>query len=75
MKDLQVVQVSDYIQVAVNQEKSYLEVTWLKQHTSAVYRQEIAALVHYITSQDLTRVLYNLQERSYLEMADQNWVI
>ena len=75
MIKLEQVYASDYIEVATNQEKSFMEVTWLQQHPSVIFRRELKTVIDYMVTHQLNRVLYDIRERPYLELSDQNWVL
>ncbi|QMU26975.1 hypothetical protein [Adhaeribacter radiodurans] len=75
MIHLQSIYATDYIKVEINTKKEYVEITWLQQHTSTIFRKELSLIVSYADEYDITRILYDVRERSYLEIADQNWVM
>jgi len=75
MEQLQQVYATDYINIEIDREKSYIEITWLKQHTSDVFRQELKSVAVFATHENFTRVLYDARQRHYLEIGDQNWVM
>ena len=75
MVDLQETYATDYIKVELDKEKSYIEITWLQQHTSDIFRKELQALSEFVTLEHLTRCLYDVRERAYIEIGDQNWVM
>jgi len=66
---------NEYAQVHANEQKRFIQVTWLQQSPSEVFRQvQTKALAHAL-EHELTTWLCDMQEMAYLEMADQNWLV
>ncbi len=74
MIQLEKVYATDYINIDIDKEKSYIEITWLQQHTSDVFRQELKSVTNLVVHEKITRGLYDARERFYVEIGDQNWV-
>jgi hypothetical protein len=75
MVQLEKVYATDYINIEIDKEKSYIEITWLQQHTSDVYRQVLKSVTSLVANEKITRGLYDARERFYVEIGDQNWVM
>ncbi|MDQ4140151.1 MAG: hypothetical protein M3142_06465 [Bacteroidota bacterium] len=75
MLQLEQVYVSDYMNVATDKQKSYIEIAWLKQPSSEIYRKEVKWVTNLVAQEKITRALYDSRGRSYIEIGDQNWFI
>jgi len=66
---------NEYAQVQVDEENKFIQVTWLKQPPSEVFRQVQTKALQHALEQELTIWLCDMQGMAYLEMADQNWLV
>jgi hypothetical protein len=73
--DLEAVYQSKYIQVAINPEQDYLQATWLQQPTSESFREQIRLVVDLALARNIKKALFDVRQRAYLEIADQNWLV
>lgn len=74
MIQLDVVYQNCFVEVQVNRMYSYIQIAWLQQPTSEVYRKEVALITNYITAHNLFNILFDVRRRQYVELADQNWL-
>ena len=75
MENLELVYATDYFKVQVKKEVSYIELTWLQQPSSAIFRQEIERTTDYAIANNYTKALLDVRQRPYLELGDQTWLI
>ena len=72
---LKIVYKSDFISVAGNEEMSYLQASWLQQPTSESFREQLKRVVDMALANHITKALFDVRARAYLEIADQNWLV
>ena len=72
---LEIVYHNDFIRVEVNEAKSYIQTTWLQQPTSQNFREQLKRVADIALAGQLTKALFDVRARAYLEIADQNWLI
>ncbi|RDC63599.1 hypothetical protein [Adhaeribacter pallidiroseus] len=65
---------NEYIKLEVDQELRFLQTTWLRQPTSSQFREQLQQVVDYALANNINKALFNVRQRAYLEMADQNWL-
>jgi hypothetical protein len=66
---------SDFVIIEYNQELSYIEITWLKQPDSALFRRETKRLTKFVLSHNYKFALIDVRKRDYLDISDQNWLV
>ncbi|PSR52366.1 hypothetical protein AHMF7605_01920 [Adhaeribacter arboris] len=73
--NLTLVYASDFIKIEADQEQGYLQTTWLQQPTSASFREQLRRVVDYALANHIDKALFDIRERAYLEVGDQNWLM
>jgi hypothetical protein len=74
MDILELINQSPLSKIEVNQTKKYIQITWIKQPQNEDFRKEVQVLTEYILAGNMNKVLYDVRERDYLEIGDQNWL-
>lgn len=66
---------TDFVTIEVNPELLYVQITWLQQPSSALFRKETSWLVDFALQHGYQRSLFDVRKRDYLDMSDQNWLV
>jgi hypothetical protein len=66
---------TDFVSIAINPDLQYVQITWLQQPTSALFRSETQRLVDLAMSSNYNRALFDVRNRDYLDISDQNWLV
>jgi hypothetical protein len=66
---------TDFVTIENNQELSYIQITWLKQPDSALFRQETKMLADFALRHNYKFALIDVRRRDYLDKSDQNWLV
>ena len=66
---------TDFVTIEVNPELQYIQITWLQQPSSALFRKETNWLVDFAQKHGYHRSLFDVRKRDYLDMSDQNWLV
>lgn len=61
--------------IEVNPPLSFIQITWLQQPSSELFRKETKLLADFALSNDYTNALFDIRNRNYLDMGDQNWLV
>ncbi|MGV3588550.1 MAG: hypothetical protein ACO1OF_16210 [Adhaeribacter sp.] len=66
---------TDFVKIEENRDFNYIQISWLKQPTSALFREETKKLVDYALLNNISKSLFDVRKRDYLEVSDQNWLM
>lgn len=66
---------TDFVSIEYNQELSYIQITWLKQPDSALFRRETTRVADFALGNDYKFALFDVRKRDYLDISDQNWLV
>jgi hypothetical protein len=75
MTDLEMQYCTEFLVVEFNMAQAYLRVTWLKQPTSQVFREQISKITSLALRKQLFRVLFDVRKRNFIDLSDQNWLL
>ncbi len=75
MVDLQMQYCTEFLVVECDMTRAYLRVTWLKQPTSQVFREQISNITSLALRKQLFRVLFDVRKRNFINLSDQNWLL
>ncbi|QMU28034.1 hypothetical protein [Adhaeribacter radiodurans] len=73
--NLTLVYSSEFIKIEADREQDYLLATWLQQPTSATFREQLQWVTDYALANHINKALFDIRERAYLEVVDQNWLM
>lgn len=66
---------TEFVKIEENRELNYIQINWLQQPTSALFREETKKLVDYALANNFSKSLFDVRKRDYLEVTDQNWLV
>jgi hypothetical protein len=66
---------SEFVTIEFNQDLSYIQITWLQQPSSDLFRQETKRLADFALQNNYANALFDVRNRDYLDMGDQNWLV
>ncbi|KAA5547958.1 hypothetical protein [Adhaeribacter rhizoryzae] len=66
---------TDFVKIEENRDFKYIQINWLKQPSSVLFREETQKLVDYALIHDFNKSLFDVRKRDYLEVSDQNWLV
>ena len=66
---------SEFITIKVNQGMRYVETTWLQQPSSQEFREQLRRVIDFALANNSNKALFDIRQRAYLEIADQNWLM
>lgn len=66
---------TEYVTVEEDPAWKFIQITWLQQPSSELFRRETAWLVDYARQHGYHRALFDVRKRNYLDMGDQNWLV
>ncbi|MGV3505078.1 MAG: hypothetical protein ACO1O1_15320 [Adhaeribacter sp.] len=66
---------TEFVQVEVDPVKRFIQITWLQQPTSDLFRKETSWVVDFSRQHGYHRALFDVRNRHYLDMSDQNWLV
>ena len=66
---------TEYVTVEVDPAWKFIQITWLQQPSSDLFRRETNWVVDYARQHGYHRALFDVRKRNYLDMGDQNWLV
>jgi hypothetical protein len=66
---------TDFVSIEYNKDLSYIQIAWLQQPSSDLFRQETQRLVDFALANNYTNALFDVRKRDYLDMSDQIWLV
>jgi hypothetical protein len=66
---------TEFVTIEVNTALSFIQISWLQQPSSDLFRKETTLLTDYALSNNYSNALFDIRNRNYLDMADQNWLV
>lgn len=66
---------TEFVSIEVNNDLKYVQVTWHQQPSSALFRKETMRVVDLAMEQGYQKSLFDVRNRHYLDMGDQNWLV
>jgi hypothetical protein len=75
MTDLEMQYCTELLVVECDRTQAYLRVTWLKQPTSQVFREQTSKITSLALRKQLFRILFDVRKRNFINLSDQNWLL
>lgn len=67
---------TEFVRIEVNQDLGFIQITWLQQPSSSdLFRKETLLVTEYALTHNVSRALFDVRNRNYLDMSDQNWLV
>jgi hypothetical protein len=66
---------TDFVSIELNKDLRYVQITWLQQPSSELFRSETKQLVDFALEHNYTNALFDVRHRDYLDIGDQNWLV
>jgi hypothetical protein len=66
---------TEFVKVEFNKDLSFIQITWLQQPSSDLFRKETMLVVDFAIRNNYSNALFDIQNRSYLDISDQNWLV
>jgi hypothetical protein len=67
---------TEFVRIEVNLGLGFIQTTWLQQPSSSdLFRKETRLVMEYALEHHVFRGLFDVRNRDYLDMSDQNWLV
>ena len=66
---------TEFVTIEINPALSFIQITWLQQPSSELFRKETKLLADFALSNNYSNALFDIRNRNYLDMGDQNRLV
>jgi hypothetical protein len=66
---------TDFVSIEINKDLSFIQIAWLQQPSSELFRKETKRLVDFALANNYSNSLFDVRNRDYLDLSDQIWLV